>query len=479
MSNYQPVIGLEIHAQLNTKSKLFSGSSTQFGGKANEYASLIDLAFPGTLPVLNIEAVHKAICFGLAIEAKINRTSFFERKNYFYPDLPKGYQTSQLQVPIVGAGELEITLSDERKKRVAINRAHLEEDAGKSLHEDFHGQSGIDLNRAGIPLLEIVSEPVLYSAEEAVCYMKTLHQLVKHINICDGNMQEGSFRCDVNISLRPEGCQTLGTRTEIKNLNSFKFVEKAIQAEIKRQSLRLKNNQPILQETRLYCPDKNETRTMRSKEEAQDYRYFPCPDLLPVVITEDMIEMVKKTMPKSYQTILSELKGNWALNEDDAEFFATHSDFYHYLQSLLSEKNDVPVKLLVNWLRGTIAQKLNEERKPISESPISSKALLELLTAIQDETISTKMAKSVFEQMWESGKSAKSIIKDQGLEQVSDNTLLTELLSQLIAKHPKQAEELRAGKDKLMGFFVGQVMKETKGQANPKQVNEILKKLLA
>lgn len=478
MSTYQPVIGLEIHAQLNTKSKLFSGSSTQFGGKANEYASLIDLAFPGTLPVLNIEAVKKAIRFALGIGAVINKRSLFERKNYFYPDLPKGYQTSQLQTPIVGQGELVITLKDGSQKAVAINRAHLEEDAGKSLHEDFHGQTGIDLNRAGIPLLEIVTEPVLYSAEEAVCYMKTLHQLVKHLNICDGNMQEGSFRCDVNISLKKEGEEKLGTRTEIKNLNSFRFVEKAIQVEINRQTKLLNNGEAVVQETRLYCPDSNETRTMRSKEEAHDYRYFPCPDLLPVIVSEEMIETIKKTMPKSVEELLCYLQEELSLGSEDAEFFAKNTAFYDYLEALRLLDNSIPIKLMVNWLRGSIAQKLNEQAQSLTECPLQAERLISLLQAVNTNVISSKMAKSVFESLWESNKTADEIIKEQGLKQVDDTSLLKDIINKLITNNPKQAEDLKAGKEKLMGFFVGQVMKETKGQANPKQVNDLLKEQL-
>lgn len=479
MTNYQMVIGLEIHVQLNTESKLFSGSSTTFGKKANHNASLIDLAFPGTLPVINEKAISHAIRFGLAIDANINQTSIFERKNYFYPDLPKGYQTSQLELPIVGKGYLDIPLSSGETKKITITRAHLEEDAGKSLHENFHGKSGIDLNRAGIPLLEVVSEPEMHSADEAVSYMKTLHQLVKHLDICDGNMQEGSFRCDVNLSLRPVGEKKLGTRTEIKNLNSFKFVEKAIFYEAKRQAKLLDEGKCITQETRLYSPEKNITKAMRSKEDAHDYRYFPCPDLLPVVVSDETIERIKKSMPKSHQDLIDDYQKDCGLNLEDAQFLAKNTDFGQFFKATLDLNKALSPKAIINWLRGEIAKKLKDDRISLDEMPLKAKDLSELLSLIDKGTVSKSNAKVVLNHLWQSDKSAQEIIKLHDLAEADNQDEIKSLLVKLIEENPKQASELQGGKDKLIGFFVGQVMKAMKGKANPKETTEILKKLLS
>lgn len=478
MMQWEPVIGLEIHAQLNTKSKIFSGSATNFGADPNTQASLIDLGMPGTLPSLNKEAVIKAIKFGLSISATINQTSLFERKNYFYPDLPKGYQTSQFQLPIVQNGKFNIPLDNGDSKTIRINRAHLEEDAGKSLHEDYHGMTAIDLNRAGIPLLEIVTEPDFRSAKEAVSYMKSLHHLVRYLDICDGNMQEGSFRCDVNISLRPLGEKKLGTRAEIKNLNSFRFVEKAIQYEIKRQKKLLQAGQAVYQETRLYCPDNDETRAMRSKEEAYDYRYFPCPDLPPLVIDDNFITDIKKNLPEPPQKRKERLLTTYGLKEEDADYFVENPKYCDYLESLLTQSNISP-KLAVNWFRGELMRAINNENLSFNELKLAPQKLGELLSALETNQISGKIAKQVFEIMWETGQSAKVIIEQQGLKQLDNTDELNEIIERLIEAYPKQVEGLKAGQNKLLGFFVGQVMKQTQGKANPKQVNDLIKQKLS
>jgi len=474
---WETVIGLEIHAQLNTQSKIFSGAATRYGATPNSQACNIDLGMPGVLPVLNKEAVLKAIKFGLSIEAEIPPYSIFARKNYFYPDLPKGYQISQYESPIVNKGYVDIALEDGSSKRIGITRAHLEEDAGKSLHEDFQGKTGLDFNRAGTPLLEIVSEPDMRSAKEAVAYMKTIHSLVRYLQISDGNMQEGSFRCDVNISLRPSSQKELGTRTELKNINSFKFVERAIEVEIERQTDILENGGKITQETRLYDANKNETRPMRSKEEANDYRYFPDPDLLPVELSKEMIEQVRQTLPELPTQKFERFQREYNLNAHDAEALSRSHDVADYFESVV-KISKASAKLAANWVIGELSAMLNKENIEISQSPINAEQFALLLKRIEDNTISGKIAKIVFETMWSSQDSADKIIKQQGLTQITDTTAIEKIIDEIIAANPTQVEQYRAGKEKVFGFFVGQVMKITQGKANPEQVNEILKKRL-
>lgn len=471
---WETVIGLEVHAQLKTQSKLFSGSATNYGAEPNTQASFIDVALPGVLPVLNQEALHHAIRFGLAVNAKIHPRSVFERKNYFYPDLPKGYQTSQLAHPIVIGGEVPISIDGETKS-IQLTRAHLEEDAGKSIH--LSGHSGIDLNRAGTPLLEIVTEPVMHSAKEAVAYLKALHSLVQFIGICDGNMQEGSFRCDVNLSIRPAGEKKLGTRTEIKNLNSFRFIEKAIEHEIDRHIDLLEEGKTIQQETRLYDDKKDVTYGMRLKEEANDYRYFPCPDLLPVIVDETLINAIKSTLPELPDAIKTRLIDTLGLSEADATLITQDKATVDYFEAILTHTKAKP-KVLFNWISVELASKLNKDNLPIEHSPISVKHFAELLDALTDNTISGKMAKTIFDRMWQTGKSPKDIIKEEGLEQITDTKALEKIIQTIIDKNPKQVTDYLGGKEKLLGFFVGQVMKETKGKANPKEVNQTLLKLL-
>ncbi len=473
---WEPVIGLEIHAQLKTRSKIFSGASTAYGAPPNTQACAIDLGMPGVLPVLNEAAVRMAVKFGLAVEAEITPQSVFARKNYFYPDLPKGYQISQYELPVVGKGHLMITV-DGREKRIGITRAHLEEDAGKSLHEDFHGMTGIDLNRAGTPLLEIVSEPDLRSPAEAVAYMKKLHMLVVYLGICDGNMQEGSFRCDANVSVRPKGDDAFGTRTEIKNVNSFRFVERAISYEIERQIEVLEAGGTITQETRLYDADKDETRPMRTKEEANDYRYFPDPDLLPLVVTEDFVEEVRKELPELPDAKRHRFIEDYGLKPYDAEVLIATRQLADYFETVVRISRCDP-KLCANWVMVELSGALNKTGLDITESPVSAEKLAGLLKRIADNTISGKIAKQVFELIWESGKDADTLIEEKGLKQITDTGAIEKIIDEVIAANPKQLEQYRAGKDKLFGFFVGQVMKQTQGKANPKQVNEILKEKL-
>ena len=477
-AQWETVIGLEIHAQLATRSKIFSGSATSYGARPNAHANLVDLGYPGVLPVLNGEAVRMAVKLGLAIDARIARTSVFARKNYFYPDLPKGYQISQYELPIVAGGALEIILEDGSRKRIGITRAHLEEDAGKSLHEGLPGVSGIDLNRAGTPLVEIVSEPELRSAKEAVAYMKKVHTLVRYLEICDGNMQEGSFRCDANVSVRRVGAQQFGTRAEIKNLNSFRYVEKAIVYEVSRQVELLESGGRVVQETRLYDADKGETRSMRTKEEANDYRYFPDPDLLPVVLTDEYIEEIRRGLPELPDEKALRFARDYALSEYDALVLTASRELAAYYEEVAREIPAEP-KLAANWVMGELAASLNKDGLDIGASPISAGQLAALLRRIADQTISGKIAKEVFEAMWASGKEADAIIEAQGLKQITDTGAIERVIDEVMAKNPGQLADYRSGKDKLFGFFVGQVMKATGGKANPAELNKLLKAKLA
>jgi aspartyl-tRNA(Asn)/glutamyl-tRNA(Gln) amidotransferase subunit B len=475
---WETVIGLEIHAQLATRSKIFSGSPTTFGAEPNTQANLVDLGYPGVLPVLNREAVRMAVRFGLATGAKISRRSVFARKNYFYPDLPKGYQISQYERPVVEDGSLDIVLEDGTHKTVGITRAHLEEDAGKSLHEDFHGLSGIDLNRAGTPLLEIVSEPDLRSAKEAVAYMKKIHTLVRYLDICDGNMQEGSFRCDANISVRPIGQAEFGTRAEIKNLNSFRFVERAINYEIERQIELLEGGGKVVQETRLYDPDRGETRPMRSKEEANDYRYFPDPDLLPLAIDEATIDEVRKSLPELPDEKAARFVREHGLSDYDAGVLTASKELAQYYETVVTRLGSQP-KLAANWVMGELSGALNRDNLDVTQSRVDAAALAGLLTRIADGTISGKIAKEVFEAMWAEGQGADAIIEAKGLKQITDTSAIEQAIDDVMAKNPGQLADYRSGKDKLFGFFVGQVMKATGGKANPAQLNDLLKKKLS
>ncbi len=473
MMEWETVIGLEIHAQLATQSKIFSGASTAYGAEPNTQACAIDLGMPGVLPVLNREAVRMAAMFGLAIGANVARRSVFARKNYFYPDLPKGYQISQYELPVVQKGELTIDLEDGSSKVIGITRAHLEEDAGKSLHEDFHGLSGIDLNRAGTPLLEIVSEPDLRSAKEAVAYMKKLHQMVVYLGICDGNMQEGSFRCDANVSVRRQGDPQFGTRAEIKNLNSFRFVERAIEFEIDRQIDLIESGGKVVQETRLYDPDQGETRSMRSKEEANDYRYFPDPDLLPLVLDEDFIEAARAALPELPEVKKQRFMTQYELSGYDAGVLTTSRELADYYEAVVTALGGEP-KLCANWVMGDFSAFLNKDNRDIAQSPVSAAQLAGLLRRIQDQTISGKIAKEVFEALWAGEGDADAIIEKRGLKQITDTSAIEKVIDDVIAANPEQLAQYRAGKDKLFGFFVGQVMKLSKGKANPQQVNELL-----
>lgn len=474
---WETIIGIETHIQLSTQSKIFSGAATGYGAEPNTQACAIDLGLPGVLPVLNKEAVNMALKFGLAIDAEIPRFSIFARKNYFYPDLPKGYQISQHQYPIVGRGNIEITLEDGSTKIIGIARAHLEEDAGKSLHEDFHGLTGIDLNRSGVPLLEIVSDPDMRSAKEAVAYLKTLHSLVRYLDICDGNMQEGSFRCDVNVSMRKPGRKTFGTRTEIKNLNSFRFVEKAIAYEVTRQIDTLENDGVILQETRLFDSEKNETRSLRVKEEAHDYRYFPDPDLLPVKIIPETIDDIRKTLPELPQQKVQRFIQEYKLNTYDANLLIINKDTGEYFEEAIKESAARP-KLVANWIMGELAANLNRDGLEIINSPITAKQLAGLLKRIKDKTISGKIAKKVFDAMWNGEGTADEIIEAKGLVQITDNSEIAKIIDEVIALHPQKADDYRNGKTKLFGFFVGLVMQASRGKANPQQVNKILREKL-
>ena len=471
---WEMVIGLEIHAQLATKTKIFSPASTAFGAEPNTQACAIDLGMPGVLPVLNKQAVRMATKFGLAIDAEVARTSVFARKNYFYPDLPKGYQISQFELPVVGVGELEIDLEDGSTKMIGVTRAHLEEDAGKSLHEDYHGMSGIDLNRAGTPLLEIVSEPDIRSAAEAIAYDKKIHSLVQYLEICDGNMQEGSFRMDVNISLRPQGQEEFGTRAEIKNLNSFRFMEKAIAFEFDRQMDILEDGGKVVQETRLYDVDKGETRSMRSKEEANDYRYFPDPDLLPLVIDEAYIEEVRKELPELPNEKKHRFITHLGLSAYDANVLTGSRELAAYFEAV-AEAAGGENKIAANWVMGELSAALNKENTKLSDSPVTAEMLGGMIKRISDNTISGKIAKQVFEAMWSGEGDADTVIEKKGLKQITDSGAIESLIDEVIAANPAQVEQFKAGKEQLMGFFVGQVMKVSKGQANPGQVNQILR----
>jgi aspartyl-tRNA(Asn)/glutamyl-tRNA(Gln) amidotransferase subunit B len=475
---WETVIGLEIHAQLATRSKIFSGSATSYGAQPNAHANLVDLGYPGVLPVLNGEAVRMAVKLGLAIDARIARTSVFARKNYFYPDLPKGYQISQYELPIVAGGALEIVLEDGSRKRIGITRAHLEEDAGKSLHEGLPGVSGIDLNRAGTPLIEIVSEPQMRSAKEAVAYMKKVHTLVRYLEICDGNMQEGSFRCDANVSVRRIGAPEFGTRAEIKNLNSFRYVEKAILYEVSRQVELIESGGTVKQETRLYDADKGETRSMRSKEEANDYRYFPDPDLLPVVLTDEFVEEIRRALPELPDEKARRFASGYGLSPYDALVLTASRELAAYFEEVA---HAVPgeAKLAANWVMGELAASLNKDGLDIGGSPIPAAMLAALLKRIADQTISGKIAKEVFEAMWTSGAEPDAIIEAKGLRQITDTAAIERVIDEVMAKNPGQLADYRSGKDKLFGFFVGQVMKATGGKANPAELNKLLKAKLA
>jgi aspartyl-tRNA(Asn)/glutamyl-tRNA(Gln) amidotransferase subunit B len=473
---WEVVIGLETHAQLQTRTKIFSGSSIAFGAAPNTQANAVDIALPGVLPVLNKEAVHCAVKFGLAINAEIAPRSVFARKNYFYPDLPKGYQISQYELPVVGKGSLTFQVGD-TEKIVRITRAHLEEDAGKSLHEDFHGMTGIDLNRAGTPLLEIVTEPDMRSAAEAVAYAKKLHELVQWIGICDGNMQEGSFRCDANVSVRPKGTEKLGTRREIKNLNSFRFMQQAIEYETRWQIETLEDGGTIHQATVLFDPDTGETRAMRSKEEANDYRYFPDPDLLPLEVTQSYIEEVKRTMPELPQAMQARFEQEYALPAYDATAITASRAMADYFVAAAGAIGG-EAKLVANWVMGSVAAKLNEEGLDIANSPVSPSQLASLLKRIADNTISGKIAKDVFAAMWAGEGDADSIIEQKGLKQVSDSGAIEGIVDEVLTANAAMVAEYKAGREKAFNGLVGQVMKASKGKANPAQVNEILKKKL-
>jgi len=475
---WEVVIGLEIHVQLNTDSKIFSSAATAYGAQPNTQACAVSIALPGVLPVLNKEAVKKAIQFGLAVEANIAEQSIFDRKNYFYPDLPKGYQISQLDYPIVEHGHLEITLEDGSSKVIGITRAHLEEDAGKSLHEDFDGMTGIDLNRAGTPLIEIVSEPEMSSAKEAVAYMRKIHTIVQYLGISDGNMQEGSFRCDANVSVRPRGESKLGTRTELKNINSFRFVERAINYEVERQIDVIESGGRVVQETRLYDADNDLTRSMRSKEEANDYRYFPDPDLLPVKLDPAMLEELRNNMPEMPEVKQQRFIEEHGLNEDDAQQLTSSREQAEFFEQVLVV-HPLPVKLVANWVLGEFSAALNQNSVAFQDAPVNAERLASLLVRVDDGTISAKSAKEVFQEMWNSDKTVDEIIKDKGLQQMSDAGELETIIDQIVEQSPDQVAQYRSGKDKVFGYFVGKVMKETMGKANPKQVNEILKQKLS
>jgi len=480
--NWEPVIGLEIHVQLNTDSKIFSGASTLFGAEPNVQACAVDLGLPGVLPVINRAAVRKAVTFGLAIGAQINKHSIFDRKNYFYPDLPKGYQISQFEQPIVGAGQITLRLSDGGERMVNITRAHLEEDAGKSVHDIYADSTAIDLNRTGTPLLEVVSEPELTSAAEAADYFRQMHALVRYLKICDGNLAQGSMRCDANVSVRPVGQQTLGERTEIKNVNSFRFVERAIEVEIERQIDLLERGQRVERDTRLYDADRNETRSMRSKELSNDYRYFPDPDLQPLEISQAFIDEIAAALPELPEARQARYQAEHQLSEYDARWLTTDPDIAEYFDAATAHCGDA--KLAANWLMGDLSAALNRADLNIAQAPIAATQLGQLIVRIKDGTISGKIAKGLFDDLWQRAATdsaadvVDALIKEQGLEQVSDSSELSAIIAQLIADNPNQVTQFRAGKDKVLGFFVGQVMKATQGKANPKTVNELLRDAL-
>ncbi|MBT8146855.1 MAG: Asp-tRNA(Asn)/Glu-tRNA(Gln) amidotransferase subunit GatB [Gammaproteobacteria bacterium] len=471
--SWETVIGLEVHVQLSTQSKLFSGTSTKFGAEPNTQANIYDLALPGTLPVMNEAALAMAVRFGLAINAEIGKKSVFDRKNYFYPDLPKGYQVSQLHYPIVGLGSLTVTLEDGTERVIGVTRAHMEEDAGKSLHEDFHGMTGIDLNRAGTPLLEIVSEPDLRNAKEAVAYLKKLHSIIRYLDISDGNMAQGSMRCDANVSIRRVGDTELGTRTEIKNINSFKFVEKAINYEVMRQREILEDGGRIVQETRLYDSDLNETRSMRSKEVANDYRYFPEPDLLPVVIDDQYIESVRASLPELPDQKSERFATEFGLSHYDAGVLVSSREMAEFFERVVEICGDA--KLSANWVTGDLLGLLNKNNWEFADSPIDAERLGTLIARIKDKTISGKIAKTVFEAMIEDQDDVDAIIDKKGLKQVTDSGAIESLIDEVITNNPDQVQQFRDGKEAVFGYLVGQAMKLSKGKANPAQVNQILR----
>lgn len=478
MMQWETVIGLEVHVQLATRSKIFSGASTAFGAEPNSQACAVDLGLPGVLPVLNEAAVAMAVQFGLGINAEIPETSVFDRKNYFYPDLPKGYQTSQMYDPIVGPGEVEISLDDGSTTRIRVHHAHLEEDAGKSLHEDYHGMTGIDLNRAGTPLLEIVSEPDMRSAKEAVAYLRAIHAIVTYLGISDGNMAEGSMRCDVNVSVRPKGQEAFGTRAEIKNVNSFRFVEKAIAYEVERQIELIEDGGTVVQETRLYDPEADETRSMRTKEEANDYRYFPCPDLLPVVLDQAYVDHLRDNLPELPAEKRSRFENELGLSAYDAGVLSSSRPMAEYFEAVKAACGDA--KLAANWVQGELAGRLNRENQDITDSPVSAEQLGGLISRVIDETINGKAAKQVFAALWEGeGDSADAIIDTKGLKQVTDSSAIEAMIDQVIADNPAQVAQYREAEEdkrgKMIGYFVGQAMKASRGTANPQQVNAILK----
>ncbi len=480
MMEWETVIGLEIHVQLSTATKIFSGASTAFGAEPNTQACAVDLALPGTLPVFNENALRMAVKFGLAIDAEIGKRSVFERKNYFYPDLPKGYQTTQLEQPIVGPGHVDISTDDGETRRVRIHHAHLEEDAGKSLHEDFHGMSGIDLNRAGTPLVEIVSEPDMRTAKEAAEYARKIHAIVTTLGICDGNMAEGSMRCDCNVSIRPKGEEKLGTRTELKNINSFRFIERAINTEVARQIDLIEDGGTVVQETRLYDPDKNETRSMRSKEEANDYRYFPCPDLLPVEIDDSYIEAIRSELPELPDARRTRFAEEYQLSDYDAGVLSAYLPMADYFETVAKAAKDA--KMAANWVMGELSKLLNQNDLDIKQSPVTAEQLGGLLERIKDNTISGKIAKQVFEVMWAEGGSADEIIEAKGLKQVTDSGAIEKIVDDVIANSGPQVEQyINAEPDKrgkMIGYFMGQVMKASQGKANPGQVQGVLKQKL-
>ena len=473
---WETVIGLEVHVQLSTESKLFSSAPTQFGAEPNTQANIYDLALPGVLPVLNRDALKHAVKFGLAINASISNTSIFDRKNYFYPDLPKGYQISQLDFPTVGKGSLTITLEDGEEKIIGVTRAHMEEDAGKSLHEDFHGMSGIDLNRAGTPLLEIVSEPDLRSAREAVTYLKKLHSIIRYLDISDAIMAQGSMRCDANVSIRPMGETELGTRTEIKNINSFRFVEKAINYEVQRQQDIIQEGGRIVQETRLYDAHRDETRTMRSKEVANDYRYFPEPDLLPIVIDQAFVNSIRATLPELPDAKKTRFAKEFGLNDYDASVLTNNRDMADYFECVAKSSGDA--KLAANWVAGELQALLKKNNWEIKESPIQADRLATLIARIKDNTISGKIAKTVFEAMIKDSSNVDDIIEAKGLKQITDIGEIAKLVNEIIANNPEQVEQFREGKEQVLSYLVGQAMKLSRGKANPTQVNQILREKL-
>jgi len=476
--HWETVIGLEIHVQLACDSKIFSSASTAYGQEQNTQASLIDLGYPGVLPVLNQEVVMMAIKFGLAVDAEIADLSIFARKNYFYPDLPKGYQISQYELPIVSGGQLFITLDNGTEKRIGITRAHLEEDAGKSIHDKFPGTSAIDLNRAGTPLLEIVSEPELSSAKEATLYMQKIHQLVRYLKISDGNMQEGSFRCDANVSLKPKDNTELGTRAEIKNINSFRFIENAINYEVERQKEILEQGGSVVQETRLYDSDAGETRSMRTKEEANDYRYFPDPDLLPVKIDKEIIEKIAASLPELFNQKVDRYVKTLSIKRVDATAIARNIELAEYFEDALNTYNGNP-QLLANWLITEVMAILNKDKIEIASLSISAKSVSQLIQRIDDGTISSTIAKNIFSQLIESEMSVDELIKDQGLEQISDTNEIEQLIRAVLNENQEQQDQYLAGKEQVLGFLIGKVMQKTQGKANPKLVNDLMVEILS